>query len=100
MILATVAKSSGMQSILRSSVQRITCSSKLSGGGGGGGRTASSAIKFRSVRNSFPSSAIDASIMSIAPTSFSQTSSFSTAPDLNGNEICHGVQSPEANQKW
>jgi len=85
MILTTSAKSFGMHSILRSSVRRITCSSKLMSGGGGGGVMVSSPIKFR-----LPAAAaVVASAQSIPPASFSQASFFSTAPDLN-----------DGNQKW
>ena len=84
MILTTSAKSFGMHSILRSSVRRITCSSKLMSGGGGGVMV-SSPIKFR-----LPAAAaVVASAQSIPPASFSQASFFSTAPDLN-----------DSNQKW
>lgn len=83
MILTTSAKSFGMHSILRSSVRRITCSSKLMSGGGG--VMVSSPIKFR-----LPAAAaVVASAQSIPPASFSQASFFSTAPDFNDN-----------NQKW
>lgn len=86
MILTTSAQSFGMHSILRSSVWRITCSSKLmSGGGSGGGVMVSSPIKFQ-----LPAAAaVVSSAQSIPPASFSQASFFSTAPDLN-----------DGNQKW
>jgi len=86
MILTTSAQSFGMHSILRSSVRRITCSSKLmSGGGSGGGVMVSSPIKFQ-----LPAAAaVVSSAQSIPPASFSQASFFSTAPDLN-----------DGNQKW
>ena len=89
MILTTSAKSFGMHSILRSSVRRITCSSKLmsggGGGGGGGGVMVSSPIKFR-----LPAAAaVVASAQSTPPASSSQASFFSTALDLN-----------DSNQKW
>ena len=87
MILSTSAKSLGMHSILRSSVRRITCSSKLmSGGGGGGVMVSSSPIKFRLPA---AAAAVVASAQSIPSASFSQASHFSTAPDLN-----------DSNQTW
>ena len=93
-----------MQSILRSSLRRITCcSSSLNHGGGG---VLSLSIKFRSVRSSFPAgAAMGDAIRSVNAPAFmssAQTCSFSTAPDLNGNNMIdhHDAQSPPENQKW
>ena len=105
--IRSTVSSFGMQSILRSSLRRITwcCSSASSTlNHGGGGMSSSSSIKFRSVRSSFPAAAAmgDAN-QSVEPAfTSSQTRSFSTAPDLNGNNMIdhHDAQSPPENQKW
>ena len=101
--IKSTVSSFGMQSILRSSLRRITrCSSTLNHGVGG--MSSSSSIKFRSVRSSFPAAAaMGDAIQSVAPAfTSSQTCSFSTAPDLNGNNMIdhHDAQSLPENQKW
>ena len=98
--IKSTVSSFGMQSILRSSLRRITCCSSTLNHGGGG-MSSSSSIKFRS---SFPAAAaMGDAIQSVAPAfTSSQTCSFSTAPDLNGNNMIdhHDAQSPPENQKW